>query len=269
MRSSSRPGRAASRRRVRVAQPRPVERRRAGARPGEPAPFIRGGSAHAERVSWPRQVRGAAVVRGGGRGAEADAIWTDVPHEPVMVVTADCLPVALVRLGGRPAVALAHVGWRGLLAGVVDATVAALGGRQVAAAVGPGIGPCCTRSTGTCPGPVRAAFGPGFSTGGGSTWRGRSSRRYGRRVRPGRPSRRVHLVPSRALLSHRRDEGLTGRRGAIAMSPEGSRPLRARVCGGRPRRDGDRRDEVCALAKMGVLAEAGISVVGETARRTS
>ena len=79
--------------------------------------------AHPERVSWPRQVHGSAVVRGGDRGSEADAIWTDEPGEPVMVVTADCLPVALVRLGGRPAVALAHVGWRGLLAGVVHAAV--------------------------------------------------------------------------------------------------------------------------------------------------
>ena len=36
-----------------------------------------------------------------------------------------------------------HVGWRGLLAGIVAAGARALGGRRLAASVGPGIGPCC------------------------------------------------------------------------------------------------------------------------------
>ena len=118
--------------------------------------------AHPERVSWPRQVHGAAVVRAGTRGEEADAIWTDETGEPVMVVTADCVPVALVRIGGRPGVALVHVGWRGLLAGVVAAAVDALGGRLVAAAIGPGIGPCCYDVGDDVADPVRAAFGTGL-----------------------------------------------------------------------------------------------------------
>ena len=58
--------------------------------------------------------------------------------------TADCLPVALARANGdAPAIAALHVGWRGLLGGIVETAVAALGGGPLAAVIGPGIGPCC------------------------------------------------------------------------------------------------------------------------------
>jgi YfiH family protein len=170
-----------------------------------------------ERVSWPRQTHGAAVVRAGGRGAEADAIWTEEPGEPVLVVTADCVPVALVRLGGRPAVALAHVGWRGLLAGVVPAVVSALGSRHVAAAIGPGIGPCCYDVGEEVSDPVRTAFGPGLSTNGRLDLPGaveRSLRNAGC-VRVDRLDECTACNHDR-YFSHRRDDGHTGRQGAIA-----------------------------------------------------
>ena len=51
---------------------------------------------------------------------------------------ADCLPIAVAGDGG---VAMLHGGWRGLAAGIVGAGVEAVAGR--AAAIGPGIGPCC------------------------------------------------------------------------------------------------------------------------------
>ena len=173
--------------------------------------------AHPERVSWPRQVHGADVVRAGGRGAEADAIWTDEPGEPIVVVTADCVPVALVRLGGRPALALAHVGWRGLLAGVVPAAVAALGSRHVAAAVGPGIGPCCYDVGEEVSAPVRTAFGPGFSTDGHLDLPAavEQALRNAGCARVDRLDECTSCHPER-YFSHRRDEGLTGRQGAIA-----------------------------------------------------
>ena len=173
--------------------------------------------AHAERVSWPRQVHGPDVVRAGGRGIEADAIWSDEPDEPVMVVTADCVPVALVRLGGRPAVALAHVGWRGLLAGVVPAAVAALGSRHVAAAIGPGIGPCCYEVGEDVSGAVRKAFGFGFSSDGHLDLPGAVERalRNAGCVRIDRLDECTSCHSER-YFSHRRDKGLTGRQGAIA-----------------------------------------------------
>ncbi len=173
--------------------------------------------AHPERVSWPRQVHGADVVRAAARGVEADAIWTDEPGEPVMVVTADCVPVALVRLGGRPAVSLAHVGWRGLLAGVLPAAVAALGGRHVAAAIGPGIGPCCYEVGEDVSTPVRRAFGPGFSADGHLDLPGavEQALRNAGCVRVDRLDECTSCHSER-YFSHRRDQGLTGRQGAIA-----------------------------------------------------
>ena len=170
-----------------------------------------------ERASWPRQVHGAGVVRAKGRGAEADAIWTAERGRPLVVVTADCLPIALARLDGRPAVALVHVGWRGLVAGVVAAARSALGGRLVAAAVGPGIGACCYEVREDVAGPVRAAFGLGLV---------RRSRldlpaAVERALRAAGVARVDRLDTCTAcdperFFSHRRDGGVTGRQGAVA-----------------------------------------------------
>jgi copper oxidase (laccase) domain-containing protein len=60
----------------------------------------------------------------------------------MLALSADCLPIALARVNGKPGLALLHAGRLGLLEGIVQAGVAELGG-PVAAVVGPGIGPCC------------------------------------------------------------------------------------------------------------------------------
>jgi polyphenol oxidase len=86
----------------------------------------------------------SAVVRhaaAGERGEPGDGLWTDEQGVPMLVLTADCVPIAIARRDGV-GLAVLHVGWRGLLAGIVEAGVRAVGGR-VAAAVGPAIGPCC------------------------------------------------------------------------------------------------------------------------------
>ena len=69
---------------------------------------------------------------------EVDAHTTTNPELTPLVMVADCLPVALA---GRQGVAMAHCGWRGLAAGILGEAVAAVD--ATAAAVGPGIGPCC------------------------------------------------------------------------------------------------------------------------------
>ena len=94
--------------------------------------------------SWLRQVHGTAAVRAGHAGGhpEADAAWTDERGVVCAVLTADCLPVVLAdRSGGCAGVA--HAGWRGLAAGVVEATIAALPARpaDLRAWLGPAIGP--------------------------------------------------------------------------------------------------------------------------------
>jgi YfiH family protein len=69
---------------------------------------------------------------------DVDAHATDQPGLVPLVMVADCLPVALAGPGG---VAMAHGGWRGLAGGILER--AAIEVQAEAAAVGPGIGPCC------------------------------------------------------------------------------------------------------------------------------
>jgi YfiH family protein len=69
---------------------------------------------------------------------EADGHVTAEPGLAALVFVADCLPVALAGPGG---VAMLHCGWRPLAAGIIAKGVAAID--ATAAAIGPGIGPCC------------------------------------------------------------------------------------------------------------------------------
>jgi len=75
----------------------------------------------------------------------ADAAITMRRGRPLAILTADCLPVVLADQAGR-VLGVAHAGWRGLLAGVLENTLAALRARQPLAQawrawIGPGIGP--------------------------------------------------------------------------------------------------------------------------------
>jgi YfiH family protein len=102
------------------------------------------------RIARGRQVHGAVVTRVDEHGdhegelAEADGQATASRRLGVMVLTADCLPVALAGCG---AVAIVHAGWRGIAAGVLGEGVLALRelgcGQEIAAVIGPGAGACC------------------------------------------------------------------------------------------------------------------------------
>jgi len=95
------------------------------------------------RLSFNRQVHSPTVHRAGGRGEPGDGLWSDEPGQPMLAMSADCLPIAVARTDGPPALAVLHAGWRGLSEGVVEAGVSALGEGPKAAIVGPAIGPCC------------------------------------------------------------------------------------------------------------------------------
>lgn len=125
---------------------------------------------------WLEQVHGAGVVRPdiGEQGLVADAAVTDRPGVVLAVRTADCLPVLFADRAGS-GVGAAHAGWRGLAAGVLEATVAALGvaPESLVAWFGPAIGQPAFEV-----GPeVRAAFVDGdpataacFAAGRGDRW---------------------------------------------------------------------------------------------------
>ena len=112
-----------------------LENRRRLSLPGEPL--------------WLNQVHGHTVVDAGlistqnpTRNIDADAAYTTQAGIICAVLTADCLPILLCdRRGMR--VAAVHAGWRGLAAGVIEQTVAALmvPGDELLAWLGPAIGP--------------------------------------------------------------------------------------------------------------------------------
>jgi YfiH family protein len=92
---------------------------------------------------WLRQVHGTSVaVEPGDDEPEADAAVTRMPGTALAILTADCLPVVLASEDGNE-VAAAHAGWRGLAAGVLEATVAAMQAapERVLAWLGPCAGP--------------------------------------------------------------------------------------------------------------------------------
>jgi YfiH family protein len=106
---------------------------------------------------WLSQVHGTRVVRVNEEtgAACADAAWTDRPGEVVVVMTADCLPVLLASKDGK-VVAVAHAGWRGLAAGVLETTVQALG--VPAAALVAWLGPALEQAHFEVGAEVREAF---------------------------------------------------------------------------------------------------------------
>jgi hypothetical protein len=154
------------------------------------------------------------------RDERADGLWTDQPGLPILAMSADCLPLALARIAGdRPAVAVLHVGWRGLLAGIVAAGANALGSGKLAAAIGPGIGPCCYEVGEEVATPFRDRFGDDVVRDGRlDLWTSaeRALRAAGvERVDIRRFDRCTSCEPE-TFFSHRRDNGRTGRQGVIA-----------------------------------------------------
>jgi purine-nucleoside/S-methyl-5'-thioadenosine phosphorylase / adenosine deaminase len=146
----------------------------------------------------------------------SDGLATSLLGRPMMLLTADCIPVAIVRSdGGR--LAVLHAGWRGLESGIVEAGAAAVGG-EILGAVGPGAGPCCYEVGDDVAARLQARFGTDV-------------------VRDGRAD--LWLCARRALeaagavdvavagecsicnpdryFSHRRDRGITGRQGLVGV----------------------------------------------------
>lgn len=91
---------------------------------------------------WLEQVHGTTVCGDGQAGGVADAAVSHRVAEVCAVMTADCLPVLMCDRRGLH-VAAAHAGWRGLAAGVLETTVAAMTcpPAQILAWLGPAIGP--------------------------------------------------------------------------------------------------------------------------------
>ncbi|BAQ83154.1 peptidoglycan editing factor PgeF [Pseudomonas sp. St29] len=93
--------------------------------------------------AWLQQVHGIAVAHADPSVvATADASWSATPGIACAVMTADCLPALFCNRSGTR-VAAAHAGWRGLAAGVLEATLDSLDAApaEVLVWLGPAIGP--------------------------------------------------------------------------------------------------------------------------------
>jgi hypothetical protein len=173
--------------------------------------------ANPERLALGRQVHGATVHRAeaGRRDRRGDGLWTDEPGLPMLMLTADCLPIAVARTSGPPALALLHAGRLGLLEGIVEAGCRALGS-ALAAVVGPGIGPCCYEVGAQIRDAYRMRFGPAVVRGRNVDLQGAAEealRRAGVSIVD-----RIGVCTACSpgdFFSHRRDCGLTGRQGVI------------------------------------------------------
>jgi polyphenol oxidase len=172
--------------------------------------------------AYGRQVHGATVARvreppaEGSPPVRADGQATNVAGVGVLVLTADCLPVAIA---ARGAVAMLHAGWRGLEAGVIGRGVEALrelGGKgPIAAAIGPGAGSCCYE--------VGEEIHARFASYGRSVRRGRNlDLKQVARIQLERAgAEQIHdagicTICTKRFFSHRREHGVTGRQAGIA-----------------------------------------------------
>jgi polyphenol oxidase len=180
----------------------------------------------AERVAMGWQVHGSELLdwheapeEGGfaGSGAELERVdghLTTRPDVGLLVLVADCLPVAL---SGRGKVAMVHCGWRGLAAGILERALERFE-EPPAAAIGPGIGPCCYE--------VGEEVVEAFE-GLDGVARGRmlDLRAVVRRKLEAGGVQQVESVDlctscrSDLFFSHRRDGGVTGRQAGLAWIP--------------------------------------------------
>ncbi len=172
-----------------------------------------------EELRYGRQQHGHVVRRAQNRGHPGDGLWTDTRGEPLLVFTADCLPIVIARADGeRPAIAALHVGRRGLLQGIIGAGAAALGPTApLAAVIGPGIGPCCYEVGEEVAQPFRERFGNGIVNNQHlDLW---SAAEQALREAGVTKVARLDLCTAcnpGLFFSHRRDGAHTGRQGLIA-----------------------------------------------------
>jgi YfiH family protein len=181
-----------------------------------------------ERIPIGLQVHGAELAfhtapqepspfaRPGSDLPEVDGHVVSMAGLAPLVLTADCLPVALSGPGG---VAMLHCGWRGLAAGILAAGARAV--EATDAAIGPAIGPCCYEVGEEVLGSF-SSLGPGIAAG-----RMLDLVEVARRLLEEADVSRIETAglctscEPELFFSHRRDRGRTGRQGGLAwIEPE-------------------------------------------------
>lgn len=175
-----------------------------------------------ETWSTVRQVHEADVVRapGAGKRPAADGQWTDDPSDTLAVVSADC--VLCLFIGGKKSdgkIAVAHAGWRGVVAGVVANAARSIEAHT--AYLGPAIGPCCFEVGPEVADAFRERFAPSVSEDERHVdlWSAAASAAIGAGVREVFSARLCTSCHEDLFFSHRRDKGRTGRQALVARLP--------------------------------------------------
>jgi YfiH family protein len=166
----------------------------------------------AELREWQTRPSPSAYAEPGTELDRVDGHLTDLPGLALIVLVADCFPVALAG-GGR--VAIVHCGWRGLAKGIVERAVERFE-EPPAAAVGPGIGPCCYE---VGPEVLRAFAGmDGVARGRMLDLRAVIAQKLAAAgVEPVEHLDHCTSCRPELYFSHRRDGGLTGRQAGLVV----------------------------------------------------
>ncbi len=83
-----------------------------------------------------------------GQKKDGDALITNIPNVPLLIFTADCVPIAIIDKKNK-AIGLAHAGWRGTYDRISEKTIDKMienyntDVKDLVCVIGPSIGPCC------------------------------------------------------------------------------------------------------------------------------
>ncbi len=147
---------------------------------------------------------------------KSDGLVTELRGRPLVLLAADCLPIAIAREdGGR--LAVLHAGWQGLAEGMPETGAAAVGGRM-RAVVGPGAGPCCYEVGPDVGDLLAARYGDDvICDGRADLWlcASRGLERAG--VDRVEVAGECTICNPQRYFSHRRDGRLTGRQGVVGV----------------------------------------------------
>jgi YfiH family protein len=163
-----------------------------------------------EILEWTEPPEGGGFSHAGAELPKVDGHTTAVAGVPLLVLVADCMPVALV---GSGRVAMLHCGWRGLAAGILEKGLD-LFDEPPRAVLGPCIGACCYEVGGE----VLAEF---EDLQGVANGRMLSLNLVAQQKLLARGVRKIDSFPlctscrPDLFYSHRRDDGVTGRQAGL------------------------------------------------------
>jgi YfiH family protein len=154
-----------------------------------------------------------------GKDPPGDGIWTDDLSRALLTLTADCIPIAVVR-DHPPAMAVVHAGWRSLIGDIGTEIATALSGGALRAALGPAIGPCCFTVSAELARRFRDVFGHAVASAADHVdlWACAAQQLTAAGCQVEKIYRYCTCCESELFFSQRRDGRRTGRQGVLGFA---------------------------------------------------